>query len=167
MIQTKRLIIKPLSYCELLKYIANDHSLEKELGLSDTNITITPEFREVVEKIIIPMVLDNQSNYQYFTLWTIVTKAENKMVGDLCFKGLPDAGNTIEIGYGTYEDFRRNGYMTEAVGGMIEWARQQHGVDAITASTEKINLPSMQVLQKNHFVKTGESDDLFHWKLAL
>jgi len=163
-IKTARLQIKALKYSELLKYIENNHSLEKELGLSNTNISITPEFREALEQAILPMVAQNESNYLYFTLWTLILKAGNRMVGDLCFKGLPNANSEIEIGYGTYEDFQGNGYMTEAVGGMIEWAKRQPGVKAITASTDQTNLPSMVILQKNQFVKVGESEDLFHWK---
>ncbi len=85
------------------------------------------------------------------------------MVGDLCFMGLPNDNGEIEIGYGTYEDFRGNGYMTEAVGGMVGWAKTQPNIKKITASTDKTNRASYTVLQKNGFVKSGESDDLFHW----
>ena len=167
MTETKRLTIKPLNYSQLLKYIKNDHSLENELGLSETNITLTPEFREVLEQAILPSVAEKENNYLYFTLWTIIAKAENKMVGDLCFKGLPDASGAIEIGYGTYEGFRENGYMTEAVGGIIQWAMKQPGIKSITASTDTTNTASFTVLQKNKFVKIGESEELFHWKLEL
>jgi RimJ/RimL family protein N-acetyltransferase len=89
------------------------------------------------------------------------------MVGDLCFRGNPDERGSIEIGYGTYEDFRGKGYMTEAVGGLITWAKMQSAVKSVTAETDKTNLASMVILQKNGFVKSGESDDFFHWKLQL
>lgn len=56
--------------------------------------------------------------------------------------------------------------MTEAVGGMINWAKQQPKVKAITASTEKTNAASYTVLEKNNFEKTGKSDELFHWKIV-
>ncbi len=167
MTETKRLILKPLKYSELIKYVENNHSLEYELGLSETNITITPEFNEVLEQIILPQVEANEQKFEYFTLWTIIEKAMNKMVGDLCFKGLPDAENAIEIGYGTYEGFRGNGFMTEAVGGIIDWAKTQADVKAIIASTDKTNVASFTVLQKNGFVKVGESNELFHWKKEL
>ncbi len=167
MIQTKRLMIRPLNYNQLQKYIENNHSLEIELGLFATNRIISSELKEALEQAILPMVAQNESNYLYFTLWTLIFKAGNRMIGDLCFKGLPNSDGEIEIGYGTYEDFRGNGYMTEAVGGMIEWAKQQPRVKAITASTDQTNLPSMVILQKNQFVKVGESEDLFHWKRKL
>lgn len=167
MIESNRLIIKPLTYSQLQKYVANDHSLEAELGLAETKRAISPELKDALEQAIIPKVAENADNYLYFTLWTIISKAENRMVGDLCFMGLPNAKGHIEIGYGTYEDFRGNGYMTNAVGVMIDWAKQQSDIKAITASTDKTNVASYTVLQKNQFVKTGESEELFHWMLKL
>lgn len=163
-INTFRLQIRPLTYTQLQKYVANNHSLEAELGLSEMKRTISTELKEALEQAILPSVAENGLNYQYFTLWTIISKTENCMVGDLCFMGLPNDNGEIEIGYGTYEDFRGNGYMTEAVGGMIDWAKTQATIRSVSASTDKTNVASYTVLQKNEFVKTGESDELFHWK---
>lgn len=167
MTNIKRITVKPLTYSQLLKYVANDHSLEKELGLQETRRTISPELKEALEQTNLPSVVENESRYHYFTLWTIISKPENRMVGDLCFMGLPTDDGEIEIGYGTYEQFRGNGYMTEAVGALIEWAKQQPGVKTIAASTDKTNVASYTVLQKNQFVQVGESDELFHWRRKL
>ena len=45
----------------------------------------------------------------------------------------------IEIGYGTMHGQRRKGYMTEAVGGMIDWAKQRADVKYILAETDENN----------------------------
>lgn len=166
-IETERLILKPLSYLQLLKYIKADNSLETELNLCETSRTISPELKEALEQTILPHVADISKNYLYSTLWTVISKADNKMVGDLCFVGEPNSNGEVEIGYGTYDEFQRRGFMTEAVGGMIEWAKQQPDAKAIIASTDKTNVASDTILQKNQFVKTGESDELYHWKLNL
>jgi RimJ/RimL family protein N-acetyltransferase len=89
------------------------------------------------------------------------------MVGDLCFVGEPDADGEIEIGYGTYEEFQRKGFMTEAVGGMIQWARKQPEIKAIIASTDKSNAASSSVLVRNNFIQVGETEALFKWRLSL
>ena len=167
MIETERLLIKPLSYNQLVKYIQVDNSLETELNLNETSRTISAELKEALEQTILPHVADASKNYLYSTLWTVISKADNKMVGDLCFVGEPKANGEIEIGYGTYNEFQRRGFMTEAVGGMIEWAKQQPEVKAIIASTDKTNVESYSVLLKNNFTKTGGSEELFHWKLQL
>ncbi len=167
MIETERLLIKPLSYSQLVKYIQVDNSLETELNLNETSRTISPDLKEALEQTILPHVADTSKNYLYSTLWTVISKADNKMVGDLCFVGEPNANGEVEIGYGTYDEFQRRGFMTEAVGGMIEWAKQQPEVKAIIASTDKTNVASYSVLLKNNFTKTGGSEELFHWKLQL
>ena len=167
MIETERLILKPLTYAQLVKYIKADHSLEHELNLDNTVRTISPELKEALEQTILPGGADASRNYLYSTLWTIISKNENKMVADLCIVGEPNADGEIEIGYGTYEEFRGNGFMTEAVGGIIEWAKTQPGVMSIVASTDKENVASYSVLLKNNFVKNGETIAQFSWKLPL
>lgn len=167
MIETERLIIKPLTHLQLLKYIRVDNSLEAELNLKSASRTISTELKDALQQTIIPNVADTNKNYLYSTLWTIISKAENRMVGDLCFIGDPNENGEIEIGYGTYEEFQKQGYMTEAVNGMIQWAKLQPAVKSIIASTDKSNVASFLVLLKNNFTKIGETDTLFKWQLIL
>ena len=167
MLETKRLIIQPLTYDQLVKYTKCDNSLEEELNLNETSRTISPELKEAFEQTILPNVANRQSTYLYHTLWTAISKAENKMIGDLCIVGEPNAGGEIEIGYGTYDAFQNKGFMTEIVSGIIEWAKTQPIVKSIVASTDKINTASFKVLEKNNFVKIGETETLFNWKLEM
>lgn len=167
MIETERLIIKPLTYEQLLKYIKCDNTLELELNLNETSRIISPELIEAFEQTILPKVADKTKNYLYSTLWTAISKEENKMVGDICMIGEPNAEGEIEIGYGTYEGFQNRGFMTEIVSGIIEWAKNQKKVKSIIASTDKKNIPSIKVLENNKFVNIGETDLLQNWKLIL
>ena len=167
MIKTKRLIIIPLNYAQLIKYIRLDNSLETELNLNETKRTISPELKEALEQTILPNVLDSTKNYLFSTLWTIIYKEENKMIGDLCFVGEPNANGEVEIGYGTYKEFRKRGFMTEAVSGMIKWAEKQSNIKSIIASTEKTNFDSFSILERNNFIKFGETETLYNWVLKL
>jgi [ribosomal protein S5]-alanine N-acetyltransferase len=114
-----------------------------------------------------PNVADETKNYLYYTLWTAISKSENKMIGDLCIVSEPNSEGEIEIGYGTYDEFRGKGYMTEIVGGIIEWTKSQKIVKAIIATTDKKNVVSFRVLEKNKFIKSGETETLFHWKFEI
>lgn len=167
MIETKRLILKPLTYNQLVKYIKADNSLEIELNLNETSRTISPALKEAFEQTILPNVADTTKNYLYSTLWTAISKEANKMIGDVCFVGEPNSDGEIEIGYGTYEEFQKKGFMTEAVGGMITWAKSHPKIFSIIASTEKDNIGSFTILLKNNFIKTGETETLFNWKLKI
>ena len=164
MVETERLILLPLTYPQLLKYRASDHSLDEELGLNQTERTISPDLEEALAQTILPSVADKLKNYLFFTLWSVIVKAENRMVGDLCFIGEPNVGGEIQIGYGTYDKFRGMGYMTEAVGGMLKWAEKQPLVTCIIAGTEMNNVASAKVLQKNGFEKFAESGKLYCWR---
>ncbi len=167
MITTPRLILQPLTYDQLVKYSKADNSLESELHLNGTARTISPELKEALEQTILPNVADTTKDYLYSTLWTVISKDHNSMVGDICIVGEPNAAGEIEIGYGTYDEFRKQGFMTEAVGGLIEWAKTQPKVFSIIASTEKDNPASFTILQKHDFIKTGETETLFNWKILL
>jgi RimJ/RimL family protein N-acetyltransferase len=167
MIDTERLVIKPLTPEQLRKYIMADNSLELELNLNPAARTISPELREALERDILPNLSDPCKNYLFYTLWTIILKEDNKIIGDLCFCGEPNADGEVEIGYGTYKEYRKRGLMTEAVGEMIKWAKKQSAIKAITASTEKSNIDSHSVLVRNNFTKSGESGTLNKWKLKI
>lgn len=167
MIETERLILKPLTYDQLVKYTKCDNSLETELNLNETSRTISPELKEAFEQTILPNVADKTKNYLYSTLWTAISKSENKMIGDLCMVGEPNVDGEIEIGYGTYDEFQNKGFMTEIVSGIIEWSKKQPIVKSIIASTDKTNTASFKVLEKNSFIKIGETETLFSWKLEM
>jgi len=167
MIETERLILKPLHHDQLLKYIRDDHSLEKEFGLLPTKKSIAPGLQEALLESTLPDVSDRDRNYCYKTLWIIISKEENRIIGDISFVGEPDQHGEIEIGYGTYEAFRGRGFMTEAIGRIIEWAKEQPDVKAVFASTKKENIASYAILEKNNFLHIGEVDDMLSWKLEL
>jgi len=167
MIETERLILIPLTHEQLIKYMRLDNSLETDLNLNETSRTISPELKEALGQTILPNVADTNKNYLFSTLWTVISKDENKMVGALCFVGEPNEEGEVEIGYGTYEEFRKRGFMTEAVGGMIKWAEKQPNIRSIIASTEKSNIDSFSVLERNNFIKSGETGTLYNWRLRI
>jgi len=166
MIESERLILQPLTHDQLVKYIKNDNSLEAELKLNPTHKIISAALKEALEETILPNVADTGKNHLFSTLWTLILKAENKMIGDICFVGEPDENGEIEIGYGTYEEFRGKGYMTEAVACIIEWAKSQENVKSIFAQTAKDNPASFGILERNHFEKVGEVENVFNWRLV-
>ena len=167
MLETERLILHPLNHNQLLMYIMNDNSLEAELNLNPSKKIISDELKEALEQTILPNVHNKDKNYFYNTLWTLISKADNKMIGDLCFVGEPDANGEVEIGYGTYEEFRGKGYMTEAVAGIIKWVNEQPEVRTVSASTEIDNVASYSILEHNNFIKVAEGEGMYTWKLKI
>ena len=166
-LETERLILHPLTHNQLLKYVKNDNSLNKELKLKPGEIAISIELERAIRETILPNVIDSDRNYFYNTLWSIISIADEQLIGDLSFIGQPDANGEVEIGYNIYQEFRNKGYMTEAVSGLIRWAGNQPEIKTITASTETKNVASYTILKKNNFIKIAEGEGMFIWKLSL
>lgn len=164
-LETERLLIFPLNYDQLVSYLKPGTALEEGLELEPVGRSVSTELAEAMRESILPAVADIAKNYLFSTLWTMVSKKDNQMVGDLCFKGEPGDSGEIEIGYGTYNEFQGKGYMTEAIGGMLNWAFLQAGVKAVIAETELSNFASHKTLQNNSFVKYKGVGEMLWWKL--
>ena len=160
-LETQRLLILPLSQSQLQSYLEPD-ALENELGLLKNN-RIVPQLLTDKIAAILPRMTDRKNNYLFHTFWTIIDKTKNVMVADLCFKGEPNNGE-VEIGYGTYEQFQRKGYMAEAVGAIIAWTFENNSVTSIYAGTDPGNQASQKVLLKNHFRLVAVKNDIIEWR---
>ena len=165
MIETERLILRPLNHRQLEKYIKLDNSLELELNVYPAKREISADLLEALEYSIMPNVANPMQNHLFYTLWTMIWKEKNCLVGDLCFVGEPNELGEVEIGYGTYEEFRNMGFMSEAVSGIINWFKPH--VNAVIASTEKNNPASAKVLQNNDFITYNSDEQLDYWRMDI
>ena len=110
----------------------------------------------------------NPEQRQWYAAWFIELPTGER-IGELCFKGLSSDG-IVEIGYGLLPEFWGNGYASEAVSAMTEWASKQPGVKMIEAETDVGNIASQRVLEKAGFVptgRTGEEGPRFVWRDAV
>lgn len=164
-LETDRLRIMPLSHNQLINYLQADGSLEVELGVEPLKREISLELIEAFEKIILPTVGNPSCNYLFSTLWTLIDKEKMIMVGDICFKGDANPDGEVEIGYGTYPPFQKQGYMTEAVEALCQWAFTQTKVSGILADTHSTNIASQKILLKNGFKPFSESENKIYWRL--
>ena len=89
--------------------------------------------------------------------WLMVAGGE--VVGLCGHKNPPTADGVADIGYGVAPERRRLGFATCAVTMIIEAARADAAIVALTAETALANLPSQRVLSANGFAKVGLSHD--------
>jgi len=167
MIETLRLKIFPLKYTELLKYKDSKNKLEEQFGLKKSKWKHSEEVIEMFEKRMLPRFEKDKRNYLFNSVWLIIDKKQNVIVGDFGIKGRPvmnEGKNEIEIGYGTRTEYLNKGYMTEAIGGFVKWISERKDVDIIIAETEKNNIASIKVLEKNGFVIYKETKTVGCWK---
>lgn len=122
------------------------------------------EFREAMEELAERFRHDRSARFAWYTNRLIYRKEDGAYVGSIAFMNAPekdpDKSGLVEIGYATEEAFRGQGYMTEAVGAMCDWALAQPKVYGIIAGVLDGNDASSRVLEKNGFVMTDHSDTL-------
>ena len=97
--------------------------------------------------------LNHPDQWDWYAIWMIELK-NGTHIGELCFKGL-SADGIAEIGYGISDEYQNNGYATEAVSAVLEWAFSHPEVTAVEAETDPDNTASIKVLEKCGFALNG------------
>ena len=137
MIRTERLCIYPASWKQMEAMIASEQDEELKIA-----------YTEMLEGC-----LRHPDQWDWYAIW-MIEKTDGTHVGDLCFKGLRENG-IAEIGYGILEEYRRQGYATEAVQAACRWAFRHAEVKSLEAETETENAASQRVLEKCGFRPSG------------
>lgn len=141
-LRTKRLTLHPMSEEELTALIVDtsDDELKQAYSEMEEAAKANPE-----ERI-------------WYVPWKICLRKTDISVGYVGFKG-PVKDNSVEIGYGLIKEYEKNGYMTEAVGALCEWAFIQQGIIYIEAETTAENEASAKVLERLNFQPDGEGKE--------
>lgn len=161
---TERLDLIPLSLKELELSLNSINRVEESLGLFSTNRELNGKMKKVYQ-IKIDKMSGDVENDLFYTYWQIVLRKENRIIGELGFKGKPDKSGEVEVGYGLQLNYRGQGYMTEALFELISWAFKQPGVSAILASTDLDNYASQAVLKRIGMRPYKEENYLLWWRI--
>lgn len=93
---------------------------------------------------------------QGWSFWYLSTRDDSSQLAGICgFKGRPDMSGSVEIGYSILACFQRQGYATEAVQRLVNWAFSHHNVSEVSAETLPHLSQSIGVLEKNGFKRAG------------
>ncbi|MFF0160128.1 GNAT family N-acetyltransferase [Streptomyces sp. NPDC005263] len=94
-----------------------------------------------------------------FGLFALVRRSDGRAVGGMGFHGVPDEEGQAEVGYDLVEGARGQGYATEALRALSEWALARDGVRSLFATVEADNAPSQAVLSRVGFRQVSEDFD--------
>jgi len=98
-----------------------------------------------------------------FGTYQVVRRSDGAVIGDAGFLGPPDATGAVSVGCGIIEGARRRGYATEALGALLEWAREQTGLTCVLADTTRANLGGQRLLERAGMHRIGEDGELLYY----
>lgn len=167
-IETARLRIFPLSVDNLHIYLRANDEFENKMGLAKFGRIVAPAVRDMVERSSLPRIEAAAPQERIFhTFWLVIEKESNEVVAELGFKGAPGIDGKVEIGYGTMPYQQGRGFMTEAVGAMINWASKRNDIRSVVAETDQANTASIRILEKNNFSQYDSQGNMLWWKRDL
>jgi len=102
--------------------------------------------------------LREHPDHEPWLLRAMIDRSAGALVGKAGFHAPPDGTGTVEIGYRVDEAYRRRGYATEAVVGLLGWGAR-HGAKRFLASVSPDNEASLAIVRRLGFTKIGEQMD--------
>jgi [ribosomal protein S5]-alanine N-acetyltransferase len=118
----------------------------------------------------IQMTIDFYKKVGFVPPWIGYYAEENgNLVGSAGFKGPPING-TVEIAYGTFEEYRNQGIGTAICRQLVELSLKTDPSIRLTARTFSKENFSTKILQKNNFILLGpvqdpEDGEVWEWHL--
>lgn len=163
-IATDRLYLIPftIEICEEL--LQGNTTILSQYGLKPSIDWPDEDMLETLPRILIN--LKKVPAPSGFESWMIIKRDNDMIIGDIGFKGVPNLGSAVDIGYGITLNERRKGYASEAIAGLIQWAFSQPSVKLITAQSLLDNTGSAKTLEKQGFKRTGLLGEFIQWRLV-
>lgn len=91
-----------------------------------------------------------------FILFLLSEKTTNKIIGRCGLHNWNKDHNRAEIGYNiSDENFKRKGFMSEAVNAIIDYGFNKLNLHRIEALVGSNNIPSLKIIENHFFTKEG------------
>jgi len=129
------------------------------------NVEIPDEFPSEGERGFLGMRLRQMREDERFQTWCPhAVVLEGRMIGHAGYHGPPGSNSAqkpeaVEYGYKIFPDHRGRGYATQAAVMLMDLAEERAGVRHFVLSVSPENDPSLAIVRKLGFVRTGEQID--------
>ncbi|MBI1184535.1 GNAT family N-acetyltransferase [bacterium] len=155
-IETPRLRLIPLEF-DYLEMLSNSRKeLEEALGLNQSHLDFSGEYRVLRNETFL-FWLENahsmDTDYRWHTNWEVVLKDENRSIGGASFLGAPNRKGEVILGYIMDPKYRKNGYMSEAITEISNWALTFGGAKRVISFVEQESEAIDRLLKKCGFRK--------------
>jgi len=127
---------------------------------------LTDTLRSAINRKLEIMAGIDPAEHPWITYWLMRHKKDQYGIGMPGFKGAPDYRGQVEIGYGIDPAYQNQGYTTEAVNRLIQWAFEDPRCQRIVApETKKDNPASNRILEKVGMKIYQETTEAYSWAL--
>lgn len=162
-IETPRLYLIPASEEVARAALTERSAVEQQLDAQVPTDWPTPDLCDLLPFYADQLAADPA--WFGWGVWLIIHAASRTLIGDIGFKGPPDASGTVEIGYSVLPAFQRQGYATEAARGLVSWACAQSQISRVIAECLADNQPSMRVLERLGMRRLPSEGEMLKWEL--
>jgi len=164
-LQTDRLLLFGLNRAQLELALRDLDQLCAKLGIQVDPEVFSSESRQAMLIKIARMDHIDPHLHPWYTYFLLVRAGDRRAVGVCGFKGAPTPSGSVEVGYAMHEQYRNQGYMTEAVQALVHWAFLQDDCQRVTAETLWDNIASQRVLQKAGLELDFSAERMLYWKV--
>jgi ribosomal-protein-alanine N-acetyltransferase len=164
LLRTRRLDLLPCSFQVAQAVVQDRDGLKSLLGVRVPDDWPAQDLQEFLPTYAQQLQAD--PTLLGWGIWLMIHRAERTVIGDLGFKGRPDDEGTVEIGYSVVPAYRRQGFASEAVRALVDWALAQQGVRGIIAECSGDNTPSIRILEKVGMRRLETAGTLLRWELG-
>jgi [ribosomal protein S5]-alanine N-acetyltransferase len=159
-IATSRLDLIPATVAMLEAELASPSAFASLLGATVPDGWPPGEYDQSAISFFLDRVRENPDAVRWYS-WYAVLRSENGqkiLVGAAGFFGPPDENGQVEIGYSVVSTYEGQGYATEIVQALVQFAFSSGRVKRMIAHTHQGNIGSIRVLAKAGFgfVGTGQ-----------
>jgi RimJ/RimL family protein N-acetyltransferase len=147
---------------EFLEAVLDGRREDAERALG---IELPDEFPSDGERRFLALRLRQMREDERFLTWCPhAMVVDGRLIGHAGYHGPPgsnaaEAADAVEFGYTVLEPYRGRGYATDAARRLMEMAEERGGIDHFVLSVSPTNEPSLAIVHKLGFVKTGEHID--------
>lgn len=156
-LETERLILHDYTLTDLDNYFKLKSDPETMYYMDDIRLATKEEARTE----LIWLMVDRTGGNRMFYFLHMELKSTHEQVGSIGYTVTDETpvGKLVHVGYFTYPKFWNNGYVTEALNKVLEFAFTEGNVYRVTTGCLAENIGSERVMQKCGLIKEAEHVD--------
>lgn len=153
MLENDRLLLIPIDISMIDALLISDEAFFSKYGYINEGgeyLNPSPDYLHKIRN----RLEEHPEEYPLAVDHLIIIKETKTVIGTIYFKKMPIYGTT-EVGYGMNPKYEGHGYMSEALGLLLEYGKA-NGVKIVFADTLCSNFKSQNVLDRNGFIAYKE-----------